>query len=162
MTAGHCCATGATKAICGGKTRATATKLAKSIKMVVDNSGSNDFCLLHLDTKVEDIPVYEVAPQLGGLYPERAVIVGYGVSNSGTPQGGSGVQREGLVQINRVAGVDITIGARPNQEYQNCCNGDSGGPIFIGSLEDSTVMQARLYWHRTQWHSTDTSLLTQH
>jgi hypothetical protein len=141
MTAGHCCASGATKAICGGKYRDAATKLAQSIKMVSDNSGANDFCLLHLDTTITDIPVYEVATEVGPFFPENAVIVGYGVSNSGTPQAGSGVQREGLVNVVRVSGVDITVTGRPGQTYQNGCNGDSGGPIFVASRSDTTLLQ---------------------
>lgn len=129
MTAGHCCGNRETKAICGGKLR-PGVKLAESKNMVAANAGTNDFCLLHMDRPVHDVPIYEVATEQD-VGVKDAIIVGYGVFNSGFPQEGSGTQREGLVRITRVAGYDITITSRPNQEYQNCCNGDSGGPIFV-------------------------------
>jgi hypothetical protein len=63
MTAGHCCETGAIKAICGGKIR-PGVKLAQSQAMVKAISGANDFCLLHLDRAVRSVPIYEVATQV--------------------------------------------------------------------------------------------------
>jgi len=60
MSAGHCCAAGATKAICGGKER-PGVKLAESVSTFTDNAGANDFCLLHLDRPVTNVPIYEVA-----------------------------------------------------------------------------------------------------
>eukprot|EP01052_Picozoa_sp_SAG31_P041031 SAG31_NODE_6108_length_2169_cov_1.860386_2_plen_102_part_00 len=55
-----------------------------------DNFASNDFCLLHLDRAVENVPIYEVAVPEDVFVREDAIIVGYGVNNSGVPQGGSG------------------------------------------------------------------------
>ena len=68
-----------------------------------------------------------------------------GVSNSGTPQLGAGTQREGLVQITRVGGllppgIDIFVTGRTGQPYQNACNGDSGGPIFVRGGEGGLVV----------------------
>lgn len=134
MTAGHCCAAGATKAICGGKER-PGRKLAESVAMVTNNAGANDFCLLHLDVAVRDVPIYEVAT---AVVPQDAVIVGYGVSNSGSPQQGAGTQREGLVRIDRAAGVDIFVSSRGQDPWQNACNGDSGGPIFYQKPDASS------------------------
>ena len=142
---------------------------------------------MHLDTAVRNVPIYEVATT---VTTGNAIIVGYGVSNSGSPQLGAGTQREGLVDITSVSGVDIFITGRrdgaanfgifmahrygpflthfsapyrhtravvpfpvrvlclPDADrclqsgvmpdsclsagtYQNACNGDSGGPIFV-------------------------------
>lgn len=95
-------------------------------------AGSNDFCLLHLDRPVRDVPIYEVATSVTA---GDAIIVGYGVSTPGFPQEGAGTQREGLVDITSVSssgsGVDIYITGRRTGTYQNACNGDSGGPIFV-------------------------------
>jgi hypothetical protein len=101
--------------------------------MVTATSGNNDFCLLHLDTAVNNLPIYQV--HSGAVPIGNAIIVGYGVFNSGTPQTGAGVQRDGEVRITAAGtggtGVDITVTGRTGQTYQNACNGDSGGPIFI-------------------------------
>merc|ERR1712179_234994 len=130
MTAGHCCGTRDTKAICGGKLRTNPTKLGESVDMRTATFGSNDFCLLKLGNPVHSVPIYEVAvPE--DVTPKDAIIVGYGVVNSGVSQTGSGIQREGLVAITRVNGNDISVTGRPGQTYQNACNGDSGGPIFV-------------------------------
>lgn len=126
MTAGHCCITGV-MTISGGK-QYPGNKLAQSKAFVKDESGDNDFCLLHLDTAVRNVPIYEVATSVS---PGNAIIVGYGVSNSGSPQTGSGTQREGLVDITSVSGADIYVTGRRGEPYQNACNGDSGGPIFV-------------------------------
>ncbi len=143
MSAGHCCAAGATKAICGGNER-PGVKLAESVAMFTNNAGSNDFCLLHLDRPVTTVPIYQVAAPDDVFAREEAIIVGYGVSNSGTPQLGSGTQREGLVQITRVGGllppgIDIFVTGRTGMPYQNACNGDSGGPIFVPAANGLVV-----------------------
>ena len=75
MTAGHCCAAGATKAICGGKER-PGIKLAESVAMFTNNAGQNDFCLLHLDQPVTNLPIYEVAVPDDVFAREDAIIVG--------------------------------------------------------------------------------------
>ena len=129
MTAGHCCAVGATKAICGGNVR-PGVKLAESVETFTNNAGANDFCLLHLNAPVTSVPIYQVAVPSEVGPNEESIIVGYGVSNSGIPQLGSGTQREGLVQITRVAGflppgIDIFVTGRTGMPYQNACNGDS-------------------------------------
>jgi len=133
MTAGHCCETGATKAICTGKLR-PGSKVAASVAMKKLTTGSNDFCLLHLDRPVRDVPIYEVATSVSA---GDAIIVGYGVSTPGYPQEGAGTQREGLVDITSISGVDIYITGRRSGEYQNACNGDSGGPIFVTKAGNS-------------------------
>ena len=135
MSAGHCCASGDVKAICGGKER-PGVKLAQSVDTFADNFGFNDFCLIHLDRAVTTVPIYQVAVPDDVFAREDAIIVGYGVSNSGLPQLGAGTQREGLVQITRTGGIlppgiDIFVTGRTGMPYQNACNGDSGGPIFM-------------------------------
>ena len=80
--------------------------------------------------------MYEVATQVP---VGDAVIVGYGVSSAGLPQTGSGTQREGLVSITSVDGVNIYITGRKTGTYQNACNGDSGGPIFIPGQDGLVV-----------------------
>ena len=106
--------------------------MAQSVDMKKLDSGSNDFCLLHLDRPVRDVPIYEVATSVTA---GAAIIVGYGVNTPWLPQEGAGTQREGLVDITSVsgsgAGVNIYIAGRKSGTYQNACNGDSGGPIFV-------------------------------
>lgn len=85
MTAGHCCAAGAIKAICGGKVR-PGQKLAQSKAMVTNTAGANDFCLLHLDRPVRNVPIYEVATS---VTPGHAIIVGYGELTMPTPSSDS-------------------------------------------------------------------------
>lgn len=136
MSAGHCCGRGETKAICGGKLRTNPTKLAQSVETVILTSGQNDFCLIHLDRAVNNVPIYEVSTRVG---VENAVIVGYGVSSSGFPQTGAGIQRDGEVAIRSVSGVNINVQGRIGQTYQNACNGDSGGPIFINKGSNQMV-----------------------
>jgi len=150
MSAGHCCAAGATKAICGGNER-PGVKLAESIATFTNNAGSNDFCLLHLDRPVTSVPIYQVATPDDVEAREDAIIVGYGVANSGTPQLGAGTQREGLVQITRVGGflppgIDIFVTGRTGMPYQNACNGDSGGPIFIPGQDGLVVGGVTSRW----------------
>jgi len=132
LSAGHCCGTGARKAVCAGKTR-PGRRIGASQAMATATSGNNDFCLLYLDTAVNDLPIYEV--HTGAVPIANAIIVGYGVVNSGTPQTGSGIQRDGEVRITAAGtggtGVDLSVTSRPGQTYQNACNGDSGGPIYI-------------------------------
>jgi len=132
LTAGHCCATGARKAVCAGKVR-PGSRIGASIARVTATAGNNDFCLLHLDSAVNNLPIYQV--HSGAVPIAAAIIVGYGVNNSGTPQGGSGTQRDGEVRITGAGtggtGVDLTVTGRIGQTYQNACNGDSGGPIFV-------------------------------
>lgn len=68
--------TGATKAICGGNER-PGIKLAESQATFTNNAGANDFCLLHLDRSVPDVPIYEVAVASDVAAREDAIIVGY-------------------------------------------------------------------------------------
>ena len=58
---------------------------------------------------VRNVPIYEVATTVSA---GPATIVGYGVSTAGYPQEGAGTQREGLVDITSVSGVDIYITGR--------------------------------------------------
>ena len=44
---------------------------------------------------------------------------------------------QGLVDITSVSGVDILITGRRSGVYQNACNGDSGGPIFVSKAGGS-------------------------
>lgn len=139
MTAGHCCQAGVVKAICGGKDRAQPKFLARSVETAVLFDRINDFCLIRLDRAVSDVPIYEVA-----TYVERGngLIVGYGVSSSGYPQEGAGIQRDGDITITSVFTEDIYVTGRTGQTYQNACNGDSGGPLFVqkrGSAGDWVI-----------------------
>jgi len=142
MTAGHCCGAGTTKAICAGLNR-PGTKMGHSIAMVTHRNGNNDFCLLHIErTNSAPVTVYEVLDS--SVQQWSAMIVGYGVVNSGSPQTGSGVRRDGRVQTNAAGtGVDIRVINRPgNSPWQNACNGDSGGPIFVPKGNDGTMVIA--------------------
>jgi len=142
LTAGHCCAAGTSKAICAGLTR-PGTKMGHSIAMAIHRQGNNDFCLLHIErTNSAPVRVYEVTNS--PVQQAAAMIVGYGVVNSGSPQTGSGVRRDGRVQTNAAGtGVDIRVINRPgNSPWQNACNGDSGGPIFVPKGTDGSMVIA--------------------
>ena len=47
----------------------------------------------------------------------------------------------GLVDITSVSGVDIYITGRREGTYQNACNGDSGGPIFVEKVRQDRARE---------------------
>ena len=56
------------------------------------------------------------------------------MNNSGTPQGGSGFQREGLVQITRVGGLLVRPNLCQSYDWARHLLHSSGGPLTAGVL----------------------------
>jgi len=135
LCAAHCCVKPENKAVCAGNQYpgtflgATKTFVTRTV------TTSDDFCMLLLDKAVLDVPIYLV--HRGSVPTGNGLIVGFGYQNAGTPQLGLGVKREGQISITNAGsggtGADISITGRTGQTYQNACNGDSGGPLFIGT-----------------------------
>lgn len=147
MSAAHCCVQ-QSMTVCQGKNRNNLRAIATSQRVQNFGAGANDFCLVTLPRAVTNVPIYEVATNVP---TGNAVIVGYGQNRpSNVGGGGGGTQREGLVTVSSVSGVDIRVNARSSGTYQNACHGDSGGPIYVNKAGTNQVQVAGVTSRGTQ------------
>jgi hypothetical protein len=72
------------------------------------------------------VPHYDIATG-DVIWGEKTTIVGYGYNTQGFPQGGLGVARMGVAEVEIAYLEFIDIGLA----NQASCNGDSGGPMFV-------------------------------